>query len=166
MIKLRPRLLNLLEKLDIQMQENELLKVNFTESEMQSSNLRQQLGKAQNELAQLEERVKRLPELNRQLEQAKGEGINLSQNLSLLREKVASAESTIVAQKKQMSEGAQALAEIKGFRDGLMEEKERLQTSLATLEAELDAERLQGKEKLALLHDPKSNCQISLKLGK
>ena len=153
----------LAEKLEDQIAEVGKLKIELVEAEDQMASLRQEIGRVKTEQAQLEERVKLLPKLQQTLENEKSKAEVSSQDLSDLREKYGASESTISAQKKQLDEYLEALIGVKSFRDGLLEEKEGLQTRLATIEAELEAERQQSKDKLALLNDAKEELSNQFK---
>ena len=154
---------HLSEKLEEQLRKNTGIQSELDEAFQLIERGRHELAKGQQEQAQLEERVKVIPTLNQAVEKTTNEAAVNSQRLSDLREKYGAAESTILALEKQLKESVDAMNGVSSLRDNLIEEKEGLHTRIASLEAELEAEKQQGQEKLALLNEAKDELSNQFK---
>ncbi|MBI9113048.1 MAG: DNA recombination protein RmuC [Maridesulfovibrio ferrireducens] len=119
--------------------------------------------RAQNQQAQLEERLKRIPELSLELAEAQDEISELNHDLANLRERNGSTESTISAQLLQISRADKSIEELKTERNKLSEDRQILLSRLTKIKTELDNERKQSSEKLILLTEAKEELSNQFK---
>jgi DNA recombination protein RmuC len=120
-------------------------------------------AEAQTQLALLEQQLTLIPKLEAALTQAQAETDRLSAQLSDLRQQLGAAQSTITARDEQLARDAKAVLELTQARESLESQLGGLKAQAATLSAELEAERSQGAEKLALLQQAKEQLSLQFK---
>ncbi|SDL29925.1 DNA recombination protein RmuC [Maridesulfovibrio ferrireducens] len=119
--------------------------------------------RAQNQQAQLEERLKRIPELSLELAEAQDEISELNHDLADLREKNGSTGSTISAQLLQISRADKSIEDLRVERNKFSEDRQILLSRLTKIKTELDNERKQSSEKLILLTEAKEELSNQFK---
>lgn len=117
------------------------------------NDLREKSNDLQNINAQLNERVARLPEMQNTIETANSTIQHLETVIGDLRQKLGAADSLVANQISQLETSKQDKKNLEILRDQLNAEQQRLKTVNAQLSSELNSERTQAIEKLALLQN-------------
>jgi len=120
-------------------------------------------AEAQTQLAVLEQQLTQIPKLEAALNQAQDETDKLSAQLSDLRQQHGAAQSTITARDEQIARDTKAVLELTQARETLESQLGELKAQAATLSAELEAERSQGAQKLALLQQAREQLSLQFK---
>ena len=125
--------------------------------------LRTSLGSVTNERAQLAERAARIPELEERLKQAQSDVDALTEQNANLREQNGKLTTDVIARQQQINRLDQANTQLTSERDGLNKELTSSKTDAAALTQELESERTQSQEKLALLEQAKQTLSDQFK---
>ena len=146
-------LVTLNERLNSAGEEAKRLNGVLSESERQSSVIRQQLDAARNESAQLLERSTRVPILEQDLRTATAHIEELNQQISDLRQKNGASESTISSQGQDIARLTRETQELATRRDQQATELQNLASQLTAVSTTLASEQTQNEERLAQLND-------------
>jgi len=117
------------------------------------SELRTQSNELQNKNAQLDERAARIPEMQSAIETAHETLQQLERTLGDLRQKLGAADSMVTSQSTQIASIKNEKENLETLRDQLIAEQQKLNARTAQLNSELNSERTQTAEKLALLQN-------------
>lgn len=138
--------------------------------EQQSKELNVQLKELQSKLqeetnrnATLAEQVVYLPESLEKIKQLEIEQTQLNQTLANQREKIGAFETTVNHQIEQIKQFEQETNNLKTSKTELTQHKQELMAKIAELTTQLEAERTQGVEKIALLNDAKEQLANQFK---
>lgn len=151
------------ERLTAATEDIQQLRIELGVSEQQGENLRLQLEASRTEGAQLAERAKRVPLLELELKAATTNADELNQQVSLLNKKLGAAESTLASQLQEITRLADESKQLAIRRDQLIIELQSLNNQFTEISTNLDAERRQNDEKLALLNNAREQLSNQFK---
>jgi len=151
------------ERLSAATDEAKRLNGELAESEQQLASQRQQLEASRNECAQLTERTSRLPVLEQELKTAQTHNEELNKQVSTLQQKLAATESTMTSQTQEINRLTDESRSLTSRRDQLLADLQKMSTEFAELSTNLDAERRQNEEKLALLNEAREQLSNQFK---
>lgn len=151
------------ERLTTSIEETNSLQSELVASQQLSETVRQQLESSRNECAQLSERASRVPILELELKTASTASMEQNQQISILRQKLGAAESTVASQLNEIArlEGESQKLTIR--RDQLLGDLQTLNNQFTETSTTLEAERNQNNEKLALLNDAREQLSNQFK---
>ena len=132
-------------------------------SERVGEALRTNLESANTERAQYEERAARIPELEIRLKQSQADTDSYAEQIAGLRETNGKLSSEVTARQEQVTRLEHANSQLTSERASLTDELTTVKTVVARLTQELEAERTQAVEKLALLEQAKQSLSNQFK---
>lgn len=115
------------------------------------------------EIAQLREQCQRLPELKRELEEAAGQRQQAQAVLADLRQTLGSLEATTREQQARIGRREEEWENLQAEHGRVLQRQSQLFAQIEKLNAELDGERRQSAEKLALLAQAKEELSNQFK---
>jgi DNA recombination protein RmuC len=124
-------------------------------AELVVNTLRSSLEAATTERAQFEERAARVPELESRLNKFQADTESLSDQIAALRETNGSLSTDVTARQQQIGRLDHTNSQLTSERESLANELTIIKTDVARLTQELEGERLQAQQKLALLDQAK-----------
>lgn len=151
------------KRLEAEREKGQAIQAQFDEEKQKSSALQTDIQAQLQKGAKLEEQVAQLPKLEEKLSAAMGRLETTTKELADLRQQHGAAESTIEARDAQIERNRTTLCKLQDELAKAQLESKDLKASLATSETELEAERKQGKEKLALLEEAKEDLSNKFK---
>lgn len=113
--------------------------------------------------AQFEERAARVPELESRLNIFQADTESLSEQIAALRETNGKLSTDVTARQQQIERLDQTNTQLTSERKSLSEELTNIKTVVARLHQELEAERIQTQQKLALLDQAKQTLSDQFK---
>jgi DNA recombination protein RmuC len=144
-------------------EENERLKTRLTDTEGHIYELQTELEKAGRECAQLNERTKRMSEVEELQKEIFGAAELLKKDVANWREANGRLTSEVAAKQQRITEFEQALQLISANRDNLLREQAGLQVQIAELNTTIDKERTHAQEKLDLINEARKHLSNEFK---
>jgi DNA recombination protein RmuC len=132
-------------------------------AEQAVNTLRPSLEAATTERAQFEERAARIPELEGRLNKFQTDTESLAEQIAGLRETNGKLSTDVIARQQQITRLDQTNTQLTSERESLTNELTTVKTIVARLTQELEAERLQTQQKLALLDQAKQTLSDQFK---
>jgi DNA recombination protein RmuC len=149
------QLATLTEQLKSSLQDAAQARQQGSVAELAVNTLRPSLEAATTERAQFEERASRVPELESRLNKFQADTESLSDQIAALRETNGRLGTDVTARQQQIVRLDQTNSQLTSERESLANELTIIKTDVARLTQELEGERLQAQQKLALLDQAK-----------
>lgn len=153
----------LTEQLKAAMQDSAQVRQRCSLAEQAVSDLRASLETVTTQRTQFEERAARVPELEASLRKLQADSEALSQQIAGLREATGKLSMEVAGRQEQIARLDQAATQLTSERDALNRELTTTKTLVAKLTQELEAERSQSQDKLALLEQAKQTLSDQFK---